>query len=64
MEYDREILGRQTWGFQEAVDDGWITEWHEITTIELLVRELQNRFMRSEIFDKLDDTLKKKRISK
>ena len=56
MEYDGEILGRQTWGFQEAVDDGWITEWHEITTIELLVRELQNRFMRSEIFDKLDDT--------
>jgi hypothetical protein len=40
MEYHGEFLGRQIWGFQKAVDDAWITAWHEITTIELLVRKL------------------------
>ena len=61
MKYDREILGRQIRRFQKAIDDGWITAWHEITTIELFIGKIDNRFMCSEIFDEFDDTEKKKK---
>ena len=42
------------WGIQEPDDNGRITTWNEITTIELLIQKLEDSFVWSEIFDKLD----------
>ena len=60
MEYHREVFWRQVLGFQEAVDDGWITTWQEITTIELLIRKPEDSFVRPEVFYKFDHTEKLK----
>ena len=61
VEYHRKFFRRQIRGFQETVDDGCITAWHEITAIKLLIGELEDGFVGSEVFDEFNHTEKRKK---